>query len=167
LLTLKYLFVKRKVYESLILSILLYGSESWCLTKELFRLLRSFHNRCVHTMCRVNMLDVIQHRIHTEDLLSRLDLNPLDTYVTTRQLRWAGHVTRMGMDRLPRKLLSSWVNNKRPIGAPELTYGRSLFKTLLIRKAGMNWLWTVFSGDIYALMFHSALYFICHALCFS
>ena len=124
------LHVKGKVYQSLILPILLYGCESWCLTEALLRLLRLFHNRCARSMCGVTMLDVFQQRIHTEDLLNRLGLSVIDKYISTRQLRWAGHVARMGMERLPRKLLSSWVSNKRPIGAPEMTYGRSLFKTL-------------------------------------
>ena len=37
------LSVKSSVYEGLILPILLYGSESWCLTEKLFNLLRVFH----------------------------------------------------------------------------------------------------------------------------
>ena len=84
--------VKGKVYESLILSILLYGSESWCLTEDLLRLLKSFHNRCVRSMCRVSMSDVFDKRITTKTLLDRLELKSLDSYVVIRQLRWAGHV---------------------------------------------------------------------------
>ena len=84
--------VKEKVYESLILSILLYGSESWCLTEDLPRLLKSFHYRCVRSMCRVSMSDVFDKRITTKTLLDRLELKSLDSYVVIRQLRWAGHV---------------------------------------------------------------------------
>jgi len=51
-------------------------------------------------------------------------------YVTKRPLRWVGHVVRMRMDRLPRKMLTSWVNEKRSRGSPEMTYGRSLMKAL-------------------------------------
>jgi len=122
--------IKGKVYESLILSILLYGSESWCLTEESYRWLCSFHNRCVRAMCGVSMADVFENRISNANLLNRLDIKCVDTYIVKRQLRWAGHVVRMGMDRLPRKMISSWVNEKRPRGSPEMTYGRSLFKAL-------------------------------------
>ena len=66
----------------------------------------------------------------TESLLIRLGISCIDVYVVRRQLRWAGHVARMEMDRLPRKMLSSWVNEKRPRGSPEMTYGRSLMKAL-------------------------------------
>ena len=36
----------------------------------------------------------------------------------------------MPFTRMPRKLLSSWVNNRRPKGSPEFTYGRGMFKAL-------------------------------------
>ena len=52
-------------------------------------------------------------------------------YVARRQARWLGHVRRMPFDsRLPRRLLSSWVPHRRPTGAPTMTYGRSVLKSL-------------------------------------
>ena len=48
---------------------------------------------------------------------------------------------RMKVDRLPRQLISSWVNRCRPVGRPLLNYGQSLDKDL--RRvgfgAGDNW----------------------------
>ena len=91
-------------------------------------------------MCRVNRLLTITHRITTQSLLDRLKLSSIDDYITTRQLRWAGHVARMPFNRLPRKMLSCWVRHKRPKGAPRFTYGRSLKKAL--KKANIqldNW----------------------------
>ena len=132
--------VKGKVYESLVLSILLYGSESWCLTEELYRWLRSFHNRCVRAMCGVTMVDVFENHISNENLFNRLDTKCIDSYIVKRQLRWAGHVARMDLNRLPRKMISSWVSAKRPRGSPEMTYGRSFYKAL--KKANItkeNW----------------------------
>ena len=32
--------------------------------------------------------------------------------------------------RLPRRMLSAWVPQRRPTGAPTMTYGRSIFKAL-------------------------------------
>ena len=121
---------KRIIYEGLILSILLYGAECWCLTEKLFNHLRVFHARCVRAMCRVNRWHTRKFRISTLELLKRTGLSNIDAYVSKRQLRWAGHVARMDFDRLPRKMLSSWVTERRPVGAPEFTYGRGLYKTL-------------------------------------
>ena len=42
----------------------------------------------------------------------------------------------MDFDQLPRKMLSSWVCIKHPIGAPEFMYGRDLYKSLI--KAGVD-----------------------------
>ena len=45
-------------------------------------------------------------------------------------LRWLGHVLRMGPERLPRRMLSPWVAHKRPAGAPQFTYGRTIAKAM-------------------------------------
>ena len=60
----------------------------------------------------------------------RLELDSIDNYVYRRQLRWVGHVSRMPFDRLPRRMLSSWVAAKRPSGGQLMTYGRSVYKAL-------------------------------------
>ena len=124
--------VKQQVYCGLILSILLYGSESWCLTAVLYNRLRRFHAQCARAMCRVTLKHTREHRISTAELLGRLQIESIDTYIARRQARWAGHVARMDMSRLPRKMLSSWVRYPRPTGAPQFTYARGLHKALKI-----------------------------------
>ena len=127
---------KRAVYVGLVLSILLYGSECWCLTEVLFNRLRSFHRRCVREMSRVSMKHSREHRLSDSELRSRLGLQTIDVYISRRQLGWAGHLARMPFERLPRKMLSSWVRADRPIGAPQFTYARGLLKAL--GKAGID-----------------------------
>ena len=131
-----WLKVKQQVYCGLILSILIYGSESWCLTEVLYNRVRRFHARCARAMCRVTMKHVRKHRISTTQLLERLGIESIDTYIARRQARWAGHVARMDMGRLPRKMLSSWVRHPRPTGAPQFTYARGLHKAL--RRLGID-----------------------------
>ena len=60
-------------------------------------------------------------------LMQELGLDAIDFYVARRQLRWLGHVSRMGWERLPRRMLSAWVAHKRPAGAPQFTYGRTIY----------------------------------------
>ena len=38
----------------------------------------------------------------------------------------------MPFARSPTKLLSSWVNNRRPKGLPEFTFGRDVYKALKV-----------------------------------
>ena len=72
---------KAMVYTSLILPILLYGSECWCLTERLLRKLRTFHHQCVRKMCNVTRLDTRILHIKTTDLLESLLLDPIDLYM--------------------------------------------------------------------------------------
>ena len=119
---------KRIVYIGLILSIMLYGSECWSLTEKLYNSLRCFHARCIRAMCRVTRYHTRHHRISTQQLMDRLKISEMDTYISRRQLRWAGHIARMDFSRQPRMLLSSWVSSCRPRGCPEFTYGRGLMR---------------------------------------
>ncbi len=65
------------------------------------------------------------------ELESRLSLKPLDACRAQRRLRWAGHVYRMDFERLPRKLLTSWVDHPRPRGRPsQFHFGHGLARDL-------------------------------------
>jgi hypothetical protein len=88
------------------------------------------HAQCLRSMCRVTRVHMWQHHVSTQELGQRLAIDTIDTHVARRQLRWAGHVSRMEFERLPRRMLSSWVPHKRPCGAPSMTYGRTLGKAL-------------------------------------
>ena len=72
-----------------------------------------------------NHLNNMYMTVHFTGLLAKFDM-----YIARRQTRWLGHVSRMPFERLPRRMLSSWVPHRRPVGAPTMTYGRSVFKAL-------------------------------------
>ena len=72
---------EREQFTALILSVLLYGSESWVLTEELWGKLRVFHAQCVRGMCRVNRWHTRKYKRSTSVLLDRLGLEIIDTYV--------------------------------------------------------------------------------------
>ena len=61
---------------------------------------------------------------------NELGVESIDEYINRRQHSWAGAVARMPFDRLPRKMLTSWVCARRPVGAPQFTYARGLHKAL-------------------------------------
>ena len=90
------------------------------------RRLRCFHSQCARAMCRINRFQTRKKRISTSQLLNDLKLKPIETYIGQRQMRWAGHVSRMPWNRLPRKMLTAWYNLKIPKGAPQMKYGQNL-----------------------------------------
>ena len=73
---------KGKAYKSLILPILLYGSESWCLTEALYGHLRVFHHNCLRAMCRLNRSQTFVYGISNAVLRERLGLQPIKFYVS-------------------------------------------------------------------------------------
>jgi hypothetical protein len=122
--------VKGSVYEALCLSILLYGSEIRCLREDFFNCPRHFHHRCARTMYCIAIAHAIRHHISSASLFKCLSIKSFDTYYNRRILRWTGHVARMPLRRAPRKILTSWVDNPRPHGCPQINWGRTLIKAL-------------------------------------
>jgi len=123
--------LKGEVYKAPILPTLLYGCEAWSLRENLFKRLRSFHNKCARLICRVNLHHTFRNHITTSSLFRRLGLLDIDSYFYNRFLRWAGHVARIPMSRAPRQLLTSWVvAHSRPVGCPQMTLGRTLENAL-------------------------------------
>ena len=122
---------KAALYSSGVLSVLLYGCESWCLTqKGMLTPLRNWHNKRIREMCRVTMHQVELYGITSVELQKRIGIWDLDYYVGRRTLQWVGHVARMDKSRLPRRLLTAWVREPRPEFGQEMSYGRSLERWL-------------------------------------
>jgi hypothetical protein len=65
------------VYNSLILSILLYGSGPWALTKKHRDNLRGPRRKCVRSMCLITMWHVQEYRITAQALEDRLGVQSL------------------------------------------------------------------------------------------
>ena len=107
---------------------LLYGCESWCLTAESISRLRNWHNKRIREMCRVTMWFV--HQISSASLQKRTGVFPIEYYLASRTLLWAGHVARMPKSRLPKRLMLSLVHEPRIEGGQGMTYGRSLERHL-------------------------------------
>jgi len=110
--------VKGRIYMVMCVSILLYGGETWCMSEKLMSRLRNFHHCCVRFMCRVNLRMTRHYHISASVLLRRVGLENIEHYYHSRILRLAGHIVRMPMTRLPRKLLTSWIPKPRPPGHP-------------------------------------------------
>ena len=119
---------KWTAYMVLVMSILLFGSESWTLRIEDLRRLQTFHHAAVRRICGVTLW----HRRRTEDLLRSIGPRAasIDHYVAARQLRWAGHVARMDAERLPRLVMFSWLQSARARGGRYMTWGDRLLRNL-------------------------------------
>jgi len=99
--------LKGRIYNSLILSILLSGSEHWRMDAEKLKQLNKFHNAKVKEMTGMRWQQMRAQSISIKHLLPRLGLLSIESYITTKALGWLGHVARMPWNRDPRRLLTS------------------------------------------------------------
>ena len=107
------------VYKAVVLTTLLYGSESWTLYRTHIKQLDVFHKRCLRSICGYTL----ENRVPNADLFLKCQIGGIETFLLQSQLRWAGHVLRMSDDRIPKILMYSQLNDgKRNIGRPWLRY---------------------------------------------
>ena len=108
---------KMSVYRAVIISILLYGSETWTPYMRHIQQFDSFHERCLRSICGLMLSD----RVSNIDLFQRCDMMSIEGYIMQSQLRWAGHVVRMDDSRLLKTLTYCQLNGgKRSLGRPFL-----------------------------------------------
>ena len=110
---------KIQVYKAVILTTLLYASESWTPYRNQISQLDVFHKRCLRTICGFTLQD----RVSIAELYKICDISGIEGFLIRSQLRWAGHVVRMDDDRLPKQLLYSQLDGgRRNVGRPWLRY---------------------------------------------
>lgn len=106
---------KMKLYKALVLSILLYGCESWTMTAETTRKVQTFETKCFRRMLGISWSD----RRTNEYVRAKVTAlagpqEPLLAIVKRRKLTWFGHVTRHNT--LPKTILQGTLEGGRRRG---------------------------------------------------
>jgi len=91
------------VYKAFILTVLLYGSETWVVYRGHVRKLEQFHIRCLRRLAHVRW----QEKKSNTEVLQICNITGIKAFLITAQLRWTGHVLRMGDNRLPKAFFCS------------------------------------------------------------
>ena len=106
---------KRLIYQACVLSVLLYGSESWTPLRRHLKRLDSFHHRCIRTVLGITKRQQREEHISLEALRERWDdVETITTKLQKRRLEWLGHLARMPDCRMPKIALFSWLPQTRP-----------------------------------------------------
>ena len=108
-----------KIYRTIILPVVLYGCETWSLTKREERRLSVFENRVLRRVFGPKRDEVTGEwrKLHNE-LRDLYSLPNIVRVVKSRRMRWAGHVARMGEGRGVPRVLVGKPEGKRPPGRP-------------------------------------------------
>ena len=104
---------KRIAFDSIVTSVCLHGCESWAVTAEIQRRLRSFQTQCVKQMLGISTAKMIDEHISAADVREKLGMKDVVRQMEHVQLKWHGRARDMPLDRLPRKLLVSWLPSSR------------------------------------------------------
>ena len=106
---------KLNVYEVLVLSVLMYNSETSVLREEDKRRVRVFEMACLRKILGVTKMD----RLHNTSIRERVGYQEdIVLKIQRRRLRYFGHISRMEMSRYPYMALHGRVHGTRGKGRP-------------------------------------------------
>ena len=110
---------KLNVYHACVLSILLYGAETWTTYCKQELKINCFHLRCLRTILGMKWQD----KITSLEILQHYNSTPLSSILKQRWLRWLGHIHHMPIDHLPKQIMyGELTGGKQPVGRPKLQY---------------------------------------------
>jgi hypothetical protein len=111
--------LKIKIYKKIILSVVLYGCETWSLTLREECRLRIFENRTLRRIFGPKKDENVEwRRLRNEELHSLYRSPTTDRLIKSRRLSWTGHVARMEEGMSAFKILTGKPYVKRPLGRP-------------------------------------------------
>ena len=121
---------KEQIYTTIIRPIVTYGGETWRLTQEQERRLLVFENGILRRIWGpvFDMEEGTWRRRHNVELRQLSGVPPITNFLRSQRLRWAGHVARMGEERLPKQVMFNIPQGRRPLGRPRMRWKDNIKK---------------------------------------
>ena len=94
--------VKGRLYESLVLSILQYGSETWSMTVANRKKLEAAHHRWMRRILGITW----KQMVNNEEVRKITGMGMLEEILRRNRLRWMGHIHRMDGNQLAKQALN-------------------------------------------------------------
>ena len=113
------LSTKCKVYRAVVLSCLLYSSETYILYRRHIQRLQKVQMSHLRQLMKISWRD----KVSNVEIRKRANLPSVEAILTENQLRWTGHVIRMDERRLPKAVLYGELQlGRRGVGRPKLRF---------------------------------------------
>jgi len=135
--------LKIKIYRTIIMSIVLYGCETWSLTLREERRLRVFENRLLRRIFGPKKDEGTREwrKLHNEELNDLYYSPNIVGVIKSRRMRWAGHVARMRERRGVYRVLVGKPQGQRPLGRPRRRWEDNIKIHLQeVGCGGMDWI---------------------------
>ena len=81
---------KLRIFNTNVKSVLMYGAETWRVTKNISAKIQAFTNRCLRNILGVRWPNTISN----EDLLAKTQEEKMTTQIRRRKWKWIGHTLR-------------------------------------------------------------------------
>jgi hypothetical protein len=117
---------KLRLFNSNVKSVLLYGCETWKVTKQITNQLLIFSNRCLRCIINRRWRDMISN----ENSWVVINQQPIGNQIKERKLRWIGHTLRKTEGAIERAALDWNPQGARRRGRPRKIGRRRLKKKL-------------------------------------
>lgn len=124
---------KVQLFNSNVKSILLYGCETWKVTRGLMDRLQVFVNKCLRRILRIFW----PNQINNEELWRRTSQNRIDIEIKKRKWGWIGHILRRPHRDIARQALEWNPQGRRARGRPRNTWRRTV--TSEAQEVGKTW----------------------------
>ena len=100
---------KVRVFRVMVMSVLLYGAETWAVTQQDLRRLHAFQMKCLRDIVGVTLW----HKRRNVDILAETGEMPVKDLLKVRRLQWFGHLQRMPDHRPQRQVLKCRPQGKK------------------------------------------------------
>ena len=111
--------MKIRIYKTMIRTVLCYACETWVMNAKAETALGVFERKILRRIYGpVN--DNGQWRIrYNHELMDLYKETDIVTYIKLKRLEWAGHVCRMGSQRVNKRIVEGRIYGRRPVGRPK------------------------------------------------
>lgn len=133
---------KIMVFKAVVLSILLYGSECWTLYKKYVKALEKFQMRQLRIILGIKWQDFITNH----EIRERAECRTMESTLARIQLRWLGHVCRMGEERIPKQILYGELTHGKRRHGGQIRRFKDVIHSI-VKKAGIKENWEALCQD--------------------
>ena len=125
-------------YLAIPVNILLWGSDSWALSTDLCRKLKTCHNKFTRHLCGITRWHCREYHISMNDIFERLNIASINKIIDLRMIRFLKKVAMQPLTRLTRRIMNSQAVPVEGYKLPKNRLStRKTYKDVLVR-AGMT-----------------------------
>ena len=117
---------KMQIYNSTVVPVLLYGTETWAMTRMQEKKLDGFDSRSLRRIMGIRW----QQRVSNVELRRRTKQPPVTSLLRKRRLKWLGHALRMDESRIAQQAMTWTAGGKRKPGRPKTTWPQTINRNL-------------------------------------